>query len=108
MGCSPFLEQSRELLGSAQPPPVALTPPLAQRDRVKRLDAGALAEDLGDDPVLLLAERARLGDLDGVADLALIVLVVHLESPRRAHRTAVERVAAEAVHRHYHGLLHLV
>src|ERR671937_792478 len=59
----------------------------AHRQTASRFNLGDLdrlarpaAQDVLDDPVLVLADRPGLGDDDGVADLAAVGLVVRLEA----------------------------
>src|SRR5579872_1950141 len=59
--------------------------------------ARAAAEDLRDDPVLLLADRVRLGDHDGVANLAVVRLVVRLEVPRATQGASIQAMARHQV-----------
>src|SRR5262245_25067668 len=70
--------------------------------------AGAAAQDLLDDPVLVLADRPRLGDDDRVAYLAPVGLVVRLEVARPSQGAAVQAMARHQLDRDDHGLVHLV
>src|SRR3954469_13534523 len=71
--------------------------------------AGAcLADDGGDEPVLFLAQRSALGDLDFVAHVAGIVFVVRLEALGPSHGALVERMLIVVLDSDDDGLLHLV
>src|ERR1700722_4378144 len=57
---------------------------------------------------LLARERAMLLDLDLIAHLVLIGLVVRLEAAARADVLAVERIGPRVDALHHDGLVHLV
>src|SRR5512146_2335694 len=63
-------------------------------------------DDLGDSPPLVSRQRATLGDLHLVTDLAFVRLVVGHELPRLHHETVVELVLHQAIHLDGHGLVH--
>src|SRR5579885_3494081 len=65
-------------------------------------------DDLGDAPALVLAQRPGLDDADAVADVGVVVLVVHLEARVAAHHLLVEGVRLELLDDHDDGLLHPV
>src|SRR2546423_12893946 len=76
------------------------------------LDLDGLArtatQDLLDNPVLVFADRARLGNEHGIADLAAIGLVVGLETACAAQRAAVQPMTGHQLDVDHHGLVHLV
>src|SRR5437879_1894192 len=73
-------------------------------DRLSR----TATQDLLDNPVLVFADRAGLGNQHGVADLAAVGLVVRLEAARAAQGAAVQSVAGHQLDFDHHGLVHLV
>src|SRR5688500_12356852 len=65
-------------------------------------------DDLGQAPVLRLRDRARLDDLDDVADLGRVLLVVRLEALRAADDLLVARVGLDRVDLDHDRLVALV
>ena len=80
-----------------------------QRGDVRRKsDQGSLLDQAGHDPVLGLGDRPALGDLDGVAEMVVTVLVVRVVLARLGHDLAVELVLHTTLDQHGHGLGALV
>src|SRR5688500_11721511 len=65
-------------------------------------------DDAGDAPALLFAQRAAVDDLDRVAHVGVIVLVVRLEPARAPDGSPIERMSHAALDRDDDGLVHLV
>src|ERR1700694_2510872 len=72
------------------------------------LDLRRLRDHFGDAPALLLRHRARLGNPDLVARLALLLLVVRLVLLLLGHELAVLAMLHAALHLDHHRLRHLV
>src|SRR5215208_2016618 len=73
-----------------------------------RLYLDAALQDLADDPALVGRERSRLFDADGIARLALVVLVVRHELARLRDPLVIQAVTAHVVDGHDDRLIHLV
>src|SRR5437764_12233215 len=71
-----------------------------------RITLLSLLEDLGQAPVLRLAQRPGLDDADEVADLGGVLLVVSVELARAANDLLVPRVRLEGVDLDHDGLVH--
>src|SRR5437763_1059779 len=69
--------------------------------------AGPAAQDVPDDPVLVLADRPRLGNHHRVADLTAVSLVVGFEAAGAAQGSPVPAVAADGLDGHHDRLLPL-
>src|ERR1700727_261142 len=67
-----------------------------------------LLDEADDDEALVARDRAVLLDLDLVADLEFVLLVVRLEARTRPHVFAVERITPCADDLDGHRLVHLV
>src|SRR5437764_8062815 len=67
-----------------------------------------LLHDLEHAPALLLGDRPRLGDADEVADTALVLGVVDLETRALLDRLAVQAVGLRGADLDDDGLVHLV
>ena len=65
-------------------------------------------DDLGDAPVLVFAELARLDDTHRIADAALVLFVVRLEAAGVGNGLFIERVRALLGDGDHDGLVHLV
>src|SRR5690606_36853629 len=61
-----------------------------------------------DDPALVLGDRRRFLDQDGVANLVGVVLIVRLVLLRHAHDLLHHRMREAALHLHHDGLVVLV
>src|SRR5689334_9767653 len=75
--------------------------------RCTRELSGALHESR-EPPALVLGQRARLHEADHVPDMALVLLVVHLELLATAHVTAIGGVLHQALDGDHHRLFHAV
>src|SRR5436305_8332728 len=65
-------------------------------------------QNLADSPALGLRQRTGRDDLDHVADLATVVLVVSVELGRPLHVPVIEPVGGRVLDRHDDGLVHLL
>jgi len=65
-------------------------------------------QDLAAPPALGLRQRTGRDDLDLVADLAAVVLVVCIELGRPLHGPVIEPVGGGGLHRHDDRLVHLL
>src|SRR5215472_3893571 len=77
---------------------------LCDLDRLAR----TAADDLLHRPVLASADRPRLGNDHGVANLAAIGFIVHLEAAGAAQGAPVQAMAGHHLDRNDDGLVHLV
>src|SRR5213083_3490330 len=59
-------------------------------------------------PPLVLRQRTRLGEPDDVADVTLVLLVVHLELLPAPHVSADRRMLHQTLDRDHDGLVHPV
>src|SRR5258708_5210093 len=89
---------------------IGLVLPSVLARNVQDLDglARTATQDLLDNPVLVFADRAGLGNQYGIADLAPVGLVVSLETARAAQRAAIQPVTRDQFDVDHHRLVHLV